>query len=1186
MPPKKSFPTYEEAKKIVHPLGITTSAEWFRFTKTEEFKKLNLPCAVNSIYKNDNFSFGDFLGTGRIADQLKSKSFPSYEEAKKIVHQLGIKTGTNYYEFTKTKEFKKFNLPKSPEFVYKNSGWISWGDFLGTGVIAPIHRQYPPYKEAKKIVHALGLKSQNDWIKFTKTNDFKKLNLPVSVNNIYRDDDFSWGDFLGTGNVANKNFPSYQEAKIIIHPLRLETKDDWIKFTKTEDFKNYNLPVGPYKVYKHDNFSWGDFLGTNRLYFKNFPSYEEAKQIVHPIGLKSYDEWIKFTKTQEFKKYNLPKDPFHQYKENNFSMGDFLGTYNTWTKKLVVNFIKSFKDNKLNEIQSPVIILLFMKHLGAPIGKLIKTKKGDKTLGEIFKDLSEPEEAEGKVSIDDLDDICDNLENEFEDDNDKDNFDEATDDIDIKEDYESDLNLSAENIEKIEKLIIKNTDLSTSHEIEAIVNICVNALWRKYWASLNANEILEMKKDNLADSIILNRFETDYLEANAMQIPEDYASQKIPSDKIKLMQKLICTKLKKSSTKSIGNYSKAGAGKTLSAILASRHINAKNTLLLAMNSTCEQWANEIVEFFPDSKVFDYSGNIGFKITDFVDESSEHNWIILNFEKFQQPNSKSLVDFLLELGIDFIVIDEMQNIKVRGNDVTKRRQNIEYLVSEARKANPDLHLLAMSATPFMNELQEVKSILKLILNDQLDHLQVKNKLFNALAMHTYIVNYGVREIPNYGIQSNFNHFDIIHEDLNDILTIHKTENILHKEEMLTDIKLNHISKYLKPGTIIYSHYTDNNKMLQNIAKRIENKYNLKTSVYSNQSTEEREEIKNKFINKEIDVLIASQTIATGVDGLQKVCDNMIVLSLPWTQAQWEQLVSRIARQGGKFENINVVIPVVKYISDKGEWSWDTKRLAILDKKKNWGDAVMDGVIPSYLSDEKTYQKDLVKAHKGANKWIEELENNGIFEVDHKPLASLELTEAQIKQRNRSRFSDINRTWKISNSINLHNKLVSDPTEWNEYHNLYSEARKDWPEVPAEQIAEQLKSNLNYRIADLGCGQCLLSEFLPQHNIQGYDHVAFNSNVICADISALSCENASYDAAVLSLALMGVNWADYIIEANRILVNNGLLFIAENAGSWEGEKLCQLIKTIELAGFTIFQQKKSFDFVYIKAIKDNA
>jgi superfamily II DNA or RNA helicase len=1117
---------------------------------------------------------------------LAKKTYLPYEEAKKIVQSYKIKTVEQWREFTKTAEFKIHNLPISPDKVYKEQGWSGFPIFLGTdGHRGRSKRKsFLPFDQATEMARSLNYKTSHEWSKYKKN---RPNGLPSAPDRYYASEWISWPDFLGFKALKGfgREFLPFDEAKKLVLQLKEEynliSGVNWVEFTKNKKFPFDKLPHYPRNVYTNEWIDMYDWLGEDKP--DEYVSYDEAASIVRPYNLQSLQEFNIWSKNHRPK--GFPSAPQNIYKEF-ISWPDFLGySHRRWTKNKIIDFIKSFKDNKLNEIQSPVIMLLFMKHLGAPIGKLIKTKQGEKTLGEIFKDLSEPEEADDKINIEDLDDICDNLENESEDDNYEDNLDDQTDDVDIREDYESDLNISSENIERIEKLIIKNTDLSTSHEIEAIVNICVNALWRKYWLSLDAEEILSMKKGNLADSIILNRFETDYLEANAMQIPDGYSSQKIPANKIKLMQKLICTKLIKSPTKSLGNYSKAGAGKTLSAILASRYVNSKNTLLLAMNSTCEQWANEIVEFFPDTKVFDYNGNIGVKITEFANESSDRNWIILNFEKFQQVNSKALVEFLLELDIDFIVIDEMQNIKVRGNDVTKRRQHIEHLVSEARKVNPDLHLLAMSATPFMNELQEVKSILKLILNDQLEHLQVKNKLFNALAMHTYIVNYGVREIPNYGIQSNFNHFDIIHDDLNDILTIHKTENILHKEEMLINIKLNHISQYLKPGTIIYSHYTDSNKMLQNIAKHIKNEHDLKVAVYSNQSIEEREDIKNKFINKEIDVLIASQTIATGVDGLQKVCDNMIVLSLPWTQAQWEQLVSRIARQGGKFENVNIIIPAVKYISDKGEWSWDTKRLAILDKKKNWGDAVMDGVIPSYTSDEKTFQKDLVKAHKGANKWIEELEKNGVFEVDQNPLASLELNEIQIKQRNRSRFSDLNRTWKTSGSDNLHKKLVADPSEWKEYHNLYSDARKEWPEIPVNEIAEQLKSNLNYRIADLGCGECLLSDLLPKHNIQGYDHVAFDSRVISADISCLKCKNESYDVAVLSLALMGANWADYIIEANRILVNNGLIFIAENAGSWEGDKFCKLKETLELTGFTIFQEKKSFDFIYIKAIKNN-
>jgi superfamily II DNA or RNA helicase len=1188
MSSKIEYYTYEEAKAVVHPMGLESRSHWYQYIKSSDFN-LKLPKAPQHKYKNNNFSWGDFLGTGNVAPQ--NMEFLSYEEAKKIVHPLSIKTQKDWFIYAKSYSFNK-KLPSDPNGYYRRLGnWISWGDFLGTGTIASQNMEFLSYEEAKKIVHLLNFKSQRDWFEYIKSSNFDNR-LPKSPYNSYsRTNEWKdWGDFLGTGNVAPKNmeFLSYEEAKKIVHPLNLNSFTQWKNYTKSLNFDN-RIPKAPHIVYRFDSWiSWGDFLGTGTIASQHisFMPYSEAINIVHPMKFKGEKQWREFTKTTNFKNLNLPVCPAKAYEKLGCwnGWGDFFGSERKrkWTKKALIGFLKSFKENKLNEIESPVIILLFAKHLGAPISKLIKTPKGDKSLGDIIKDLSEgTEDSDNQVNIDDIEDICDNLDQEFDDEEFEDDLDEN--DIDIKEDSDSDLDINEDKIRIVEKFIIKNTELSTSHEVEAIINICVNALWRKFWKTNDANAILNMKRDDLANSTIIQRFEEDYLEAAAMQIPDGYSSEKIPADKIKIMQKLICTKLAKSSTKSLGNYSKAGAGKTLSAILASRHINAQNTLLLAMNSTCEQWAKEINEFYPDSIVFDYDGEFGIKITDFPTEAGNYNWVILNFEKFQQVNSKQLVEFLINLNFDFIVVDEMQNIKVRGNDVTKRRQHIEHLVSEARKNNPDLHLLAMSATPFMNELKEVKSILRLILNDQLDHLQEKNKLFNALAMHTYIVNYGVREIPNYGIESNFNHHEIEHDNLDDILQIHRTENILHKEELLSAIKLNHISNYIKPGTIIYSHYTDNNRLLNTIAKRIRTDHNLKVEIYSNQKTEEREIIKNKFINGEIDVLVASQTISTGVDGLQKVCDNMIIMSLPWTQAHWEQLVSRIARQGGKFANVNIIIPTVKYTSDKGTWSWDEKRQSILEKKKNWGDAVMDGVIPSYTSDLDTFQKDLAKAHKGANKWIEELESKGLHEVEENPL-STELSESEIKQRNITRFSELNRNWKVSNSNNLHQKLHSDRSEWDEYHKLYSEARKDWDIIPAEEIAQNLIKNVNWNIADLGCGECILQDYLKEHNIQGFDHVQFNDSVIKCDISNIPCEDNKFDAAVLSLALMGQNWESYIAEANRILNNNGFLLLAENAGSWEGQKHCQLIEAIENTGFQIIKQLNKFNFIFIKAIKN--
>ena len=51
-----------------------------------------------------------------------------------------------------------------------------------------------------------------------------------------------------------------------------------------------------------------------------------------------------------------------------------------------------------------------------------------------------------------------------------------------------------------------------------------------------------------------------------------------------------------------GNFSGTGAGKTLSAILASRVIDSKMTLIVCPNDVVSQWAKGIVEAFPDSTV--------------------------------------------------------------------------------------------------------------------------------------------------------------------------------------------------------------------------------------------------------------------------------------------------------------------------------------------------------------------------------------------------------------------------------------------------------------------------------------------------------------------------------------------------------------------------------------------------------
>ena len=122
------------------------------------------------------------------------------------------------------------------------------------------------YEEAKKIVQATGIKSQKDWIEFTKTVQFNNMNLPKQPYLVYKTEGWvSWGDFLGTATSAQqkRTFLSYGEAKAQLGKMKLNSVSEWQSYTRSEQFDN-NLPKNPSALYKNDGWvSWKDFLGAS-----------------------------------------------------------------------------------------------------------------------------------------------------------------------------------------------------------------------------------------------------------------------------------------------------------------------------------------------------------------------------------------------------------------------------------------------------------------------------------------------------------------------------------------------------------------------------------------------------------------------------------------------------------------------------------------------------------------------------------------------------------------------------------------------------------------------------------------------------------------------------------------------------------------------------------------------------------
>jgi hypothetical protein len=124
-------------------------------------------------------TWGDWFGTGRIANQ--QREYRSFEEARAFARGLGLKTGVEWNDYCKSDK-KPTDIPIAPNKTYRQSGWVGWGDWLGTGNV--FRRDWPPFKEARALVRSIGLKSSKEWNDYRKS-DKRPPYIPTNPHKVY-----------------------------------------------------------------------------------------------------------------------------------------------------------------------------------------------------------------------------------------------------------------------------------------------------------------------------------------------------------------------------------------------------------------------------------------------------------------------------------------------------------------------------------------------------------------------------------------------------------------------------------------------------------------------------------------------------------------------------------------------------------------------------------------------------------------------------------------------------------------------------------------------------------------------------------------------------------------------------------------------------------------------------------------
>jgi superfamily II DNA or RNA helicase len=325
---------FREISRILMALSTQDEriAEEFRiFRKGKKFEGKRI-IIESSIPVGLNISVDEFSNKirSKIWEKVAKINWRNFSDAKNFVHSLQLKKQFEWREYAKSKD-KPEDIPADPPQVYKNKGWKSFGDWLGTGTIAARLRIYRPYSEAIKFSHSLGLKSNKDWQQFSKSKD-KPDDIPSDPGKVYKNDGWkSLGEWLGTGVIAPRlrNYKLYDEAKQFVHSLGLKSYSEWLQYCKSGK-RPVNIPALPQNTYKGKGWiGFGDWLGTGVISFRkrSYMPFEEAKQFVHALNLKNSEEWKFYCKSENMS-HTIPKAPDQYYKNKGWkNWKDWLGTY-------------------------------------------------------------------------------------------------------------------------------------------------------------------------------------------------------------------------------------------------------------------------------------------------------------------------------------------------------------------------------------------------------------------------------------------------------------------------------------------------------------------------------------------------------------------------------------------------------------------------------------------------------------------------------------------------------------------------------------------------------------------------------------------------------------------------------------------------------------------------------------------
>jgi hypothetical protein len=432
---------------------------------------------------------------------------------------------------------------------------------------------------------------------------------------------------------------------------------------------------------------------------------------------------------------------------------------------------------------------------------------------------------------------------------------------------------------------------------------------------------------------VRDRFTSLLDAALTLQVPSGWAFSPggVPSEP-NLMQRVVAVRIR--DERRIGNWSGTGAGKTVSALLASRVVNADITVITCPNAVVNTWVEAIKDTFP--------GLVVEQKTLEAPMTRTPVYLVVNYEHLQRPDAPAELSKLASTGrVGMLVIDEVHQAKQRDErTLSLRRANLQSFVDAAALHNTELKVLGMSATPVINTVTEGASLLRLVTGVD-PHVGAEPTVANCMHLHQGLVRNGIRWMPVYDAALAYQEVPVdCSNEIAELRQLPAKSGVLAIEQVLTKARIRALVGLVTSKTLVYTHLRTG--IVEQLVTALEEagwRVGCFTGVDKTGLP--------GFIDGDIDVLVATSSIGTGVDGLQRVCSRVLVNVLPWTDADYTQLKGRVWRQGQTATQVDFIVPVTYADIDGERWSWCQMKLDRIRYKRSIADAAVDGVVPDEL-----------------------------------------------------------------------------------------------------------------------------------------------------------------------------------------------------------------------------------------------